>query len=157
MKTKKVIAMLTMLSLAVSVMGPALAGAAVNTDLARGAGGGTAPEIKAKWEMKGPCFYMSSYNDCSAVTGGEGKDDHVDSLMLATLPHRYSQIDYSRISKVNVADFIDVDGDIFRGLDEGGFSFGSGTKPKEGSGTLAGYRSSGYRAGGKGNKKGWEL
>jgi hypothetical protein len=51
---KKLIASLTLVSMAVMILGPALAFAVdptVGTGLTRGAGGGSAPIVKVKWEM----------------------------------------------------------------------------------------------------------
>jgi len=73
---KKLIALSLMAAVAAWTLGPAFAGAvttgSANTDLERGAGGGTAPIVKAKWEMKGPSFSGSSY---VGYYDGEGKDD----------------------------------------------------------------------------------
>lgn len=62
-----------------SVAAPAGAGTNVNTDLTRGVGGGSAPIVKAKWEMKGPAFTNTDPTDYVGWTGGEGKDDSTDA------------------------------------------------------------------------------
>lgn len=60
---KKIIALTTIFALSFAVVVPTLA-VSVNTGLDRGAGGGTAPIIKAKWEMK---------------TGTQGVDDSTNA------------------------------------------------------------------------------
>jgi len=74
---KKIIAILALIAI---LAGPSLAVAnsTVSTGLNRGAGGGSDPIVKAKWEMKGPCFNGATYNACPTVPG-EGKDDDPDN------------------------------------------------------------------------------
>ena len=68
---KKIISMFSIAVLSISTLGlnATIIGATVTTDLDRGSGGGTAPEIKVKWEMEGPNFSGSTY-----IGTNEGED-----------------------------------------------------------------------------------
>jgi len=83
---KKLIALSLMAAVAAWTLGPAFVGATIVTDgdsvstgLTPDTSGGLRPIVKAKWEMKGPCFTTGttpSYNQCVTSEGGEeGADD----------------------------------------------------------------------------------
>ncbi len=75
---KKAIAMFSMVAVSVASLGMnvAVANGSVATSVTPDTSGGSITDpirIKAKWEMKGPCFGSGSYNYCAGI--GEGKDD----------------------------------------------------------------------------------
>jgi len=77
---KKVIILTLVFALVFGISGtfagftPPSANASIGTSLTRddAGAGASRPIIKAKWEMKGPCFSGSTWNNCSTV--GEGED-----------------------------------------------------------------------------------
>mgnify|MGYP000058804183 CR=1 FL=1 len=69
---KKAIVISLVLALSFGLVVTAVA-TTISTGLTKGQGGGSAPYIKAKWEMYGPCFDGSSWNGCSGA-GGQGLD-----------------------------------------------------------------------------------
>ncbi|MBT4277500.1 hypothetical protein HOD96_02010 [Candidatus Falkowbacteria bacterium] len=69
---KKTLYSIVILSMLMWTVSPAVLAETVGTGLIRGEGGGEAPIIKAKWEMKGPSFNGPDY---VGYGGGEGVDD----------------------------------------------------------------------------------
>lgn len=75
---RKLIASFIILGLSTMTLGPVvgIADNTVTTQLTKGTGGGSTPIVKAKWEMKGPCF--TDPNDPTKYTcdaTNEGQDD----------------------------------------------------------------------------------
>jgi len=83
---RKLIASFIILGLGVTTLGPVVGIAndnTVQTELERDSGGGSPPVVKAKWEMKGPCFDGRTWNNCAAVHPQDGRREGLDDSTAA--------------------------------------------------------------------------
>lgn len=92
------IALITML-FSMGLVGPAYGQSGVTTTLTRDEGGGTAPIVKAKWEMNGPYSSLLGTDDCGDpgaqfdAPGVWGESMHYSICAIVTDPDGVSDID----------------------------------------------------------------